>query len=68
MYSKSDGRTNDSIFALEPLGASQHSSHFGLDGFQQLKDVNEKWEGTELRHELFKKEWDHISSRIEVHQ
>ncbi|KAF9207972.1 Origin recognition complex subunit 3 [Podila verticillata] len=45
--------------------ANQQSSHFRLDGFQQLKDVKEKWEGTELRHELFKKEWDDISLRIE---
>ncbi|KAG0300536.1 Origin recognition complex subunit 3 [Dissophora globulifera] len=41
------------------------ADHFKLDGFQRLKDVNESWEATELRHELFNKEWDLISSRIE---
>ncbi|KAG0025237.1 Origin recognition complex subunit 3 [Podila clonocystis] len=46
-------------------GAGQENSHFRLDGFQQLKDVKENWQGTELRHELLKREWDHISSRIE---
>ncbi|KAG0351986.1 Origin recognition complex subunit 3 [Podila minutissima] len=63
----------DAVFFVPPptkakgkvQGVSQQNSHFRLDGFQQLKDVKEKWQGTELRHELFKKEWDHISSRIE---
>ncbi|KFH74264.1 hypothetical protein MVEG_01477 [Podila verticillata NRRL 6337] len=62
----------DAVFFVPPSinakgkgRANQQSSHFRLDGFQQLKDVKEKWEGTELRHELFKKEWDYISLRIE---
>ncbi|KAG0093222.1 Origin recognition complex subunit 3 [Podila epicladia] len=50
---------------MNELGASQQNSHFRLDGFQQLKDVKETWQGTQLRYELFQKEWDHISSRIE---
>ncbi|KAF9931661.1 Origin recognition complex subunit 3 [Mortierella alpina] len=39
--------------------------HLDLDGFQQLQDVNEPWEATEIRHTLFTKEWELISSRIE---
>ncbi|ORZ14878.1 origin recognition complex subunit 3 N-terminus-domain-containing protein [Lobosporangium transversale] len=39
--------------------------HFKFDGFQQLTDVNEPWEATEIRHALFNKEWSLISSRIE---
>ncbi|KAI1321579.1 Origin recognition complex subunit 3 [Mortierella claussenii] len=48
-------------------GASSPSKgdHFVLDGFQQLTDVDEPWEATELRHSLFNKEWGLISSRIE---
>ncbi|KAF9351066.1 Origin recognition complex subunit 3 [Mortierella sp. AD094] len=38
---------------------------FELDGFQQLKDVDEPWEATEIRHALFNKEWELVSSRIE---
>ncbi|KAF9101100.1 Origin recognition complex subunit 3 [Mortierella sp. AM989] len=45
--------------------SSSKRSHFDLNGFQQLKDVDEPWEATEIRHELFNKEWERISSRIE---
>ncbi|KAF9901848.1 Origin recognition complex subunit 3 [Linnemannia zychae] len=39
--------------------------HFKLDGFQQLKDVNEPLEAMELRHQLFNKEWELMAARIE---
>ncbi|KAF8983262.1 Origin recognition complex subunit 3 [Entomortierella lignicola] len=38
---------------------------FKLDGFQQLRDVDESWEATEIRHALFNKEWEHVATRIE---
>ncbi|KAF9191007.1 Origin recognition complex subunit 3 [Haplosporangium sp. Z 767] len=46
-------------------GEALPTDHFRLDGFQRLKDVDEPWEAAELRHALFNKEWDLISSRIE---
>ncbi|KAG0346062.1 Origin recognition complex subunit 3 [Podila humilis] len=46
-------------------GGDNSDSHFRLDGFQQLKDVNESLAATELRLQLFNKEWANISSRIE---
>ncbi|KAG0282023.1 Origin recognition complex subunit 3 [Linnemannia gamsii] len=39
--------------------------HFKLDGFQQLKDVNEPIEAMEIRHTLFNQEWELMSGRIE---
>ncbi|KAG0262166.1 Origin recognition complex subunit 3, partial [Mortierella polycephala] len=46
-------------------GEALPTDHFRLDGFQRLKDVDEPWEATEIRHALFNREWDLISSRIE---
>ncbi|KAF9174644.1 Origin recognition complex subunit 3 [Mortierella sp. AD010] len=45
--------------------SSFNQNLFRLDGFQQLKDVDEPWEATEIRHTLFNKEWELVSSRIE---
>ncbi|KAG0009974.1 hypothetical protein BGZ80_001889 [Entomortierella chlamydospora] len=50
---------------LAPGNSSFNQNLFRLDGFQQLKDVDEPWEATEIRHTLFNKEWGLMSSRIE---
>ncbi|KAF9919988.1 Origin recognition complex subunit 3 [Modicella reniformis] len=46
-------------------GKGAKVDHFKLDGFQQLRDIDESWEATAIRHKLFNAEWDLIFSRIE---
>ncbi|KAF9966160.1 Origin recognition complex subunit 3 [Mortierella alpina] len=69
----------ESVFLVEPkrtgsikakgkkadLKGKTSQLHLKLDGFQQLQDVDEPWEATEIRHALFNKEWELMSSRIE---
>ncbi|KAG0199401.1 Origin recognition complex subunit 3 [Mortierella sp. GBA30] len=62
----------ESVFLVQPKSNVKakgknagHGAHFKLDGFQQLQDVDEPWEATEIRHALFNKEWNLMSSRIE---
>ncbi|KAF9570993.1 Origin recognition complex subunit 3 [Mortierella alpina] len=52
----------ESVFLVEPKRTGNVKAK---SKNADLRDVNEPWEATEIRHTLFNKEWELMSSRIE---